>query len=100
VPAPQARSSPIPSIRSDIELRTTAWCRRRDVDRDTPARESEAAVQYRRLHALSQIARRPAAETDDGEPWQPGAQIELDVRVGGRAAVDDEAVRTHEHGWI
>ncbi len=84
----------------EIDLRTGAWCRRRDVDGDTPAREGEAAVQHRGLHTLAQIARRTGAETDDGEPWQSGAQVELDVHVRGRAPVDDEAVRTHEHGWI
>ena len=83
-----------------IELNPAAWRRRGDVDGDSPAREREAAVEDRRVHALAQIARRAAAETDDGQPWKPGALIELDIRVHGRAAVKDEAVSTHEHGWI
>jgi putative endonuclease len=84
----------------EVKLSAAATRRRSDVDRGAAPGKAVAAVEHRRLHALPQITRRASAETDDGQPRKPGAQIQLDVHVHCCAAVYGEGVCTHEHSHM
>ena len=84
-----ARSKPGPCF---------AQVRGREVDGDAPARELEARVADRRVHALARLAHGGVAEADDREAREAGAQVDLDGDAPRVEAVDGEGGDAGEHG--
>jgi hypothetical protein len=70
----------------DRQVEAAAFLRqlgRREIDRDPPRRELEAAVRERSAHAFAAFLHLRLREPDDGEAGEPGPDVHLDVDRGG-----------------
>ncbi len=71
--------------------------RGREVDGDATAREVEAGVAHRGVHALARLAYGGVAAADDREAGKTGPQVDLDGDAPRGEAVDGERGEASEH---
>ena len=71
--------------------------RGRKIDRDATAREVEAGVAHRGVHALARLAYGGVTATDDREAGKTGPQVDLDGDAPRGEAVDGERGEASEH---